>query len=103
MLDLALKIFNERPLDKRRKYYLIIDTETATLPVNVSDKSKVSLSYPLVYDIGWVVIDINGNIYRKRNFLINEIFSNYQVFSTAYYSKKRSLYIEKITSPNSSL
>ena len=98
MLDLALKIFNERPLDKRRKYYLIIDTETATLPVNVSDKSKVSLSYPLVYDIGWVVIDINGNIYRKRNFLINEIFSNYQVFSTAYYSKKRSLYIEKIKS-----
>ena len=96
MLDLALKLFNERPLDKRRKYYLIVDTETATLPVNVSDKSKVSLSYPLVYDIGWVITDIKGNIYRTRNFLINEIFSNYQVFSTAYYHEKRQIYIDKL-------
>lgn len=98
MLELALKLFNEKPLDKRRKYYLIVDTETATLPVNVSDKSKISLSYPLVYDIGWVITDINGNIYRTRNFLINEIFSNYQVFSTAYYHEKRQIYIDKLAS-----
>ena len=98
MLELALKLFNEKPLDKRRKYYLIVDTETATLPVNVSDRSKVSLKYPLVYDIGWVVTDINGNIYRTRNFLVNEIFSNYQVFSTAYYHDKRQIYIDELAS-----
>ena len=97
MLELALKLLNERPLDKRRKYYLIVDTETATLPVNVSDKSKISLKYPLVYDIGWIVTDINGNIYRTRNFLVNEIFSNYQVFSTTYYCDKRQIYIDKLT------
>lgn len=96
VLELALEIFNERPLDKRRKYYLIVDTETATIPVNVSDKSKIALKYPLVYDIGWTITDINGNIYRTRNFLISEIFSNYQVFSTAYYAEKRSLYIDKL-------
>ena len=98
MLELALKLFNEKPLDKRRKYYLIVDTETATLPVNVSDRSKVSLKYPLVYDIGWVITDINGNIYRTRNFLVNEIFSNYQVFSTAYYCEKRQIYVDKLAS-----
>ena len=96
LLDLALKIFNERPLDKRRKYYLIVDTETATLPVNVPDKSKISLKYPLVYDIGWVITDINGHIYRSRNFLVNEIFSNYQIFSTAYYHEKRQSYIYEL-------
>lgn len=98
MLELALKLFNEKPLDRRRKYYLIVDTETATLPVNVSDRSKVSLKYPLIYDIGWVITDINGNIYRTRNFLINEIFSNYQVFSTAHYREKRQVYIDKLIS-----
>ena len=89
-------------LDRRRKYYLILDCETATLPESYDyseiEKGKIALAKPLIYDIGWIITDKNGKIYRKRNFLISETFCNYSVFRTAYYVNKRSLYIKKLVS-----
>lgn len=87
-------------LDKRRKYYLILDCETATLPYaanySESEKKKIAIAKPLIYDIGWTVIDRRGKIYRKENFLISEIFSVPEIFSTAYYAEKRPVYLEKL-------
>lgn len=87
-------------LDKRRKYYLILDCETATLPYAVnyseSEKKKIAIAKPLIYDIGWTVIDRRGKIYRKENFLISEIFSVPSIFNTAYYAEKRPVYLEKL-------
>ena len=87
-------------LDKRRKYYLILDCETATLAeaydYSENEKSKIALAKPLIYDIGWIITDKNGKIYKKRNFLVNETFCNYQIFRTAYYFNKRSVYIKKL-------
>ncbi len=88
-------------LDRRRKYYLILDCETATLPyaqkfIDPNIKQKVSIAKPLVYDIGWTVIDKKGNIYKKKSFLISEIFSVPSVFNTAYYKEKRPLYLERL-------
>lgn len=86
--------------DRRRKYYLILDCETATLPFaqEYSGKlrDKVALARPLIYDIGWKVVDRNGNEYKRVNYLITEIFSVPQIFDTAYYADKRPLYIEKL-------
>ena len=87
-------------LDRRRKYYLILDCETATLPF-VKDfpectRKKIAIAKPLIYDIGWTVIDKKGRIYKKKNFLISEIFSVPSVFNTAYYKEKRPLYIEML-------
>lgn len=90
----------ERKLDRRRKYYLILDCETATMPyANNFDgaiKQKISIAKPLIYDLGWTVIDRYGNIYIKRNFLISEIFSVPSVFNTAHYREKRPLYLEML-------
>lgn len=87
-------------LDKRRKYYLILDCETATLPYAVnyseSEKKKIAITKPLIYDIGWTVIDRRGKVYRKENFLISEIFSVPSIFNTAYYAEKRPIYLEKL-------
>lgn len=87
-------------LDKRRKYYLILDCETATLPYAVnyseSEKKKIAIAKPLIYDIGWTVIDRRGKVYRKENFLISEIFSVPSIFNTAYYAEKRPIYLEKL-------
>ena len=86
--------------DKRRKYYLILDCETATLPFaseySPCNKKKISLMFPLIYDIGWQIIDNKGNIYKKEAFLIVETFSCPTVVNTAYYREKRPLYIEKL-------
>lgn len=88
--------------DKRRKYWLILDCETATLPDackydnDPGMKQRVAIAKPLIYDLGWTVVDAQGRIYAKQNFLIAETFSNPVVFNTAYYKDKRPGYIEKI-------
>ena len=44
--------------DKRKKYFLVVDVETAN-----------SLDDPMVYDVGFLVGDKQGNIYEKEIFL----------------------------------
>lgn len=91
---------NEKKLDRRRKYFIVLDSETATLPYaqkfNGSDRQKIAIAKPLIYDFGWQIIDYKGRVYRKRSFLISEIFSVPSVFNTAYYASKRPLYLEKL-------
>lgn len=89
-------------LDRRRKYYLVLDCETATLPcaANYDDpaiKQKIAIAKPLIYDLGWKVIDAQGRVYRRRSFLITEIFSVPAIFNTAYYAWKRPIYLERLT------
>lgn len=87
-------------LDRRRKYYLVLDTETATLSFarkyNEEQRKKIAIAKPLVYDLGWQIIDRQGRVYDKKNFLITETFSVPEIFNTAYYKEKRPLYIDKL-------
>lgn len=86
--------------DRRRKYYLILDCETATLPCAMEyteeQKKRIAIAKPLIYDLGWKVIDKAGKVYASKNFLISEIFSVPAIFDTAYYANKRPLYLEKL-------
>jgi hypothetical protein len=87
-------------LDRRRKYWLILDCETATLPlVNEyppDDRKTIAIAKPLIYDLGWQIIDNKGNVYSRRSYLISEIFSVPAIFDTAYYASKRPIYLEKL-------
>lgn len=84
----------------KKKYYLILDTETATLPFantivrNEQEKKKIAIAKPLVYDIGWTISDRQGNIIKKENYLVQETFFVPQIFNTAYYRDKRPQYME---------
>lgn len=84
----------------KKKYYLVLDTETATLPfvneitVSAKDKKKIAIAKPLVYDIGWTICDRNGNIAERRNFLVQETFFVPNIFNTAYYKEKRPFYMD---------
>ena len=86
--------------DHRRKYYMVLDCETATLPCahayDGSARQAVAIAKPLIYDLGWQVIDRQGRVYSRKHFLISEIFSVPSVFNTAYYASKRPLYIEML-------
>lgn len=87
-------------LDRRKRYYLILDCETATLPfvreLPAEIQKKMALSKPLIYDLGWKVIDTKGNIYCRKSFIIAEIFSVPAIFETAYYKDKKPLYLKAI-------
>jgi hypothetical protein len=84
----------------KKKYYLTLDTETATLPFadelckTAKEKQTIAIAKPLVYDIGWVITDRLGNIIKKENFLIQETFFVPNIFNTAYYKNKRPIYME---------
>ena len=86
----------------KKKWYLVLDTETATLSFsdsiaeNAKEKQRIAIAKPLVYDLGYVIIDRNGNKKISRNFLIQETFFVPNIFNTAYYKTKRPMYIEKL-------
>ena len=84
----------------KKKFYLVLDTETATLPFannlaqTPKEKQKIAIAKPLVYDIGWVIIDRQGTIHKKVNYLVQETFFVPNVFNTAYYKDKRPIYMD---------
>ena len=73
-------------MDKRKSYYLTIDTETAN-----------SLEDPLMYDLGGAIHDKRGNVEETFSFVIYDIFcADRELFDTAYYAEKRPMYEEQI-------
>jgi hypothetical protein len=77
-----------------KKYYMILDCETATIPK--ANENKLGLDFPLIYDLGYIITDTKGNILETENTLIAEVFNNDTLFNTAYYNKKKPLYLEKL-------
>ena len=73
-----MKEWEKVKIDKRRKYILVIDIETA----NMIDDA-------FCYDIGFAVSDKKGNIYYKDSLMIAELFfDNKDLLQTAYYKEK---------------
>lgn len=61
---------------------LIFDTETT------------SLEKPFCYNVGYIIHDIEHDIdLVKRDFVIEQVWHNPMLFSTAYYANKRPLYV----------
>ena len=100
-LDMLYSIYQNKGDTKemKKKFYMVLDTETATLPFandlckDAKQKQKIAIAKPLVYDIGWVIVDRLGNVYKKVNYLVQETFFVPTVFNTAYYCDKRPIYI----------
>ena len=77
-------------MDRRKNYYLIVDTETA----NTNDDN---MNDPLVYDIGGAIVDKKGKVYETFSFIIYEIFFGMQdIMNSAYYADKIPMYKEEI-------
>ena len=83
-------------IDKRKRYGIILDTETAN--TIVEENGKLCMNYVLPYDFGFAVIDTKGNIYEKYSFVNSDIFCNeLELMQSAYYSKKIPQYIEELS------
>lgn len=73
-------------MDKRKTYYLTIDTETAN-----------GLDDPMMYDIGGAIHDRKGNVEETFSFVIYDVFcADRELFNTAYYAEKRPMYEQQI-------
>ena len=81
-------------MDRRKKYYLMIDTETCN---GIATDNGLDLSQSLVYDIGCAIVDKKGNIYEEQSFVIADIFIGLKdVMKSAYYAKKIPIYWDDI-------
>lgn len=67
-------------------FYVVLDTETTN-----------GFDSPLTYDIGWCVIDEDGNVFEKRSFVVNEIFFNDALMESAYFKDKIPSYLEGLS------
>lgn len=66
------------PIDRRKNYGILLDTETTN-----------SIEDNFFYDIGWLVIDTKGNVYEQRSFVNKDIFLHERaLMETAYYKDK---------------
>lgn len=73
-------------IDRRKNYIVVLDTETAN-----------DLDNPLVYDIGWAIVDKYGNVYRTRSFINREIFFlEKDLMDSSYYAEKLPIYYKRI-------
>lgn len=71
---------------KKNEYFIVLDTETAN-----------SITFPLPYDIGYVVMNKKGEIVEKRSFCIYEIYvTEKEMMKTAYYAEKLPQYEEEL-------
>lgn len=75
-------------IDKRKNYYLVLDTEG----LGLNDKKNKIYGRQRSYDIGYVIIDKKGRIQKMYNALTQEIFGNPELMSTAYFADKIPLY-----------
>lgn len=65
------------------RFILVLDVETAN-----------SLEDAFVYDIGWRIIDLFGNVHAEGSFVIRDIFVyERDIVKTAYYSDKIPEYV----------
>ena len=77
-------------IDKRRTYYIVFDTETCN-----------NMDNPLMYDLGFAVVDKKGNVYAHFSFIIYEVFFGMsELMKSAYYSDKLPKYYEDIKNGN---
>ena len=75
-------------VDKRKNYYVVLDTEG----LGLNDYKNKVYGQQKSYDIGYVVVDKKGNIQKTYNALTEEIFGNEELMKTAYFADKIPLY-----------
>lgn len=77
----------------RKQFFIVLDTETAN-----------SVEQPLPYDVGWAVVDRNGNFYEKRSYIVYEIYCNLkETMKSAYYADKLPQYEKDLKSKKRTL
>ena len=82
-------------IDKRKKYYMVLDTETCPIDRELEDVTPTNM---LVYDIGYTITDKKGNVYRTGSYIVSDIFFGefYTKMQSSYYADKIPKYMEQI-------
>ena len=64
---------------------MVLDTETTN-----------DIDCPLVYDVGFIVMDMQGNVYGEYSYVVADIFLDSDLMKSAYFADKIPSYWEDI-------
>lgn len=63
----------------------------------VFDTETTSLEKPFAYNIGWLIYNTEEKkVVIKHDFIVEQIWHNAELFTTAYYANKRKQYIKRM-------
>lgn len=62
----------------------------------VFDTETTSLNKPFCYNIGYVILNQNFEVLVKREFIVEQVWHNLPLFSSAYYADKRETYVKRL-------
>ena len=88
-------MFINKKIDRRKKYFMVLDTETCPIDRDIDGVSPENM---LVYDIGYCIVDKKGNVYKQGSYIVSEIFfgEHYGKLQSAYYANKIPMYMQDI-------
>lgn len=67
------------------------------MKILVFDTEFVNLEKPFIYNLGYVVFDLESKqVILRREFIVDQVWYNYELFTTAYYASKRDNYIKQL-------
>lgn len=66
--------------------------------VVIFDTETTSLDKPFCYNIGYVIANEQGQVLLSRDYVVEQIWHNLPLFSSAYYADKRALYVLRMRS-----
>ena len=66
------------------------------MSIVVFDTETTSLDKPFCYNIGYIILTDDGTPLLRHDFVVEQIWHNLPLFSSAYYAEKRPLYIERM-------
>ena len=67
--------------------FIVVDTETTN-----------SIDDPIVYDVGFAVVDAEGNVYEQHSYVVADVFLDKDLMSYAYFADKIPQYWKDIKS-----
>ena len=67
--------------------------------IMIFDTETTSLDKPFCYNIGYQIMSTsNGEVLAARDFVVEQVWHNLPLFSSAYYADKRPIYVNRMRS-----
>ena len=66
------------------------------MTIMIFDTETTSLEKPFCYNVGYCIVDTNKGTVLERDFVVEQVWHNSMLFSTAYYANKRENYVKSM-------
>ena len=75
----------------------MVEKENKKMNILVFDTETANLEKPFCYNLGYVIFNTDeGKVVLKKDYVIEQVWHNTMLFTTAYYANKRELYVSRM-------